>query len=218
MQIAVARVKGGELENRICEGVEKEVEVLQAVEELKKKGPQRLINGLLEWEEEDGLVYYKGKLYIPGDKGLRTDVLKQCYDAPTVGHLGEHRTLEQVHVLLMVTTLDAKGVADIHYQEIFCLHSIPHGFVSDRGPQFAAQVMHALYKHLGIQAGFTTAYHPSANGQTEQANQKIEQFLYLFISKHQDDWADWLPTAEFILNSRVHTAYDKSPFEVVYGY
>uniref|UniRef100_A0A0W0FTJ2 Putative reverse transcriptase-rnase h-integrase n=1 Tax=Moniliophthora roreri TaxID=221103 RepID=A0A0W0FTJ2_MONRR len=269
MRIAITRMKGGELEERIRKGVEKEAEVLQAVEELKKKGPRRLINGLLEWEEDNGLVYYKGKLYIPADKGLCTDVLKQCHDAPTAGHLGEHGTLEQVnryywwpgmggfvrkyvqgcerlgvdlitglpesqgydaiityvdlyskqvHILPTVTTLDAKGVADIHYQEIFHLYGIPHKFVSDRGPQFAAQVTCALYKHLGIQAGLTTAYHPSANGQTEQANQEIEQFLRLFVSKRQDDWADWLPTAEFVLNSQVHTAHDKSPFEVVYRY
>uniref|UniRef100_A0A0W0FN80 Putative reverse transcriptase-rnase h-integrase n=1 Tax=Moniliophthora roreri TaxID=221103 RepID=A0A0W0FN80_MONRR len=108
---------------------------------------------------------------------------------------------KQVHVLPTVTTLNAKGVADIHYREIFRLHGIPYKFVSDRGPQFAAQVTQALHKHLGIQAGLTTAYHPSANGQTEQANQEIEQFLRLFVSKRQDDWVDWLPTAEFILNS-----------------
>ncbi|ESK81335.1 reverse transcriptase, partial [Moniliophthora roreri MCA 2997] len=96
MRIAITRMKGGELEERICKGVEKEAEVLQAVEELKKKGPQRLINGLLEWEEDNRLVYYKGKLYIPVDKGLHTDVLKQCHDAPTAGHLGEHGTLEQI--------------------------------------------------------------------------------------------------------------------------
>uniref|UniRef100_A0A0W0FVK7 Integrase catalytic domain-containing protein n=1 Tax=Moniliophthora roreri TaxID=221103 RepID=A0A0W0FVK7_MONRR len=225
MRIAITRMKGGELEERICKGVEKEAEVLQAVEELKKKGPQRLINGLLEWEEDNRLVYYKGKLYIPVDKGLHTDVLKQCHDAPTAGHLGEHGTLEQecercqrskpavhpdatlcphdvpegpwnivgvdlitglpesqrydtiityidlyskqVYVLPTVTTLNAKGVADIHYREIFCLYSILHKFVSDKGPQFAAQVTHALYKCLGIQAGLTTAYYPSANGQTE---------------------------------------------------
>ncbi|ESK81003.1 pol-like protein [Moniliophthora roreri MCA 2997] len=87
---------------------------------------------------------------------------------------------KQVYILPTVTTLNAKGVADIHYREIFCLHGIPHKFVSDRGPQFAAQVTHALYKHLEIQAGLTTAYHLLANGQTEQANQEIEQFLCLF--------------------------------------
>ncbi|ESK80943.1 pol-like protein [Moniliophthora roreri MCA 2997] len=96
MRIDVARVKGRELEERICKGAEEEAEVLQAVEELKKRGSQRLINGLLEWEKDNGLVYYKEKLYISGDKRLCTDMLKQCYDALIAGHLGEHGTLEQV--------------------------------------------------------------------------------------------------------------------------
>ncbi|ESK81233.1 pro-pol protein [Moniliophthora roreri MCA 2997] len=95
MRIAMIRMKGGELEERIHKGVEKEAEVLQAVEEL-KKGPQKLINGLLEWEEDDRLVYYKEKLHILGDKGLHMDVLKQCHNTPTARYLGEHGTLEQV--------------------------------------------------------------------------------------------------------------------------
>ncbi|EEB89418.1 hypothetical protein MPER_12483, partial [Moniliophthora perniciosa FA553] len=40
MRIAVAKVQGGQLEDRIRKGVEKEAEVLQAVEELKKIGRQ----------------------------------------------------------------------------------------------------------------------------------------------------------------------------------
>uniref|UniRef100_A0A0W0F4X9 Putative reverse transcriptase-rnase h-integrase n=1 Tax=Moniliophthora roreri TaxID=221103 RepID=A0A0W0F4X9_MONRR len=275
MRIAMTRMKGGELEERIGKGVEKEAEVLQAVEELKKKGSRRLINRLLEWEEDNGLVYYKGKLYIPTDKGLHAEVLKQCHNAPTAGHLGEHGTLEQVSRYYwwpgmssfvrkyvqgckrcqrskpavhpdatlhphdvpegpwnvvgvdlitglpesqgydaIITYIDLYSKQTYTIMEIFRLYGIPHKFVSDRGPQFAAQVTWALYKHLGIQAGLTTAYHPSANRQTERANQEIEQFLCLFVSKRQDDWVDWLPTAEFVLNSQVHTAHDKSLFKV----
>ena len=33
-----------------------------------------------------------------------------------------------------------------------------------------------------------------------------------------DDWADWLPIAEFALNSRVHSSTGKAPFELIYGY
>jgi len=31
---------------------------------------------LLLWEEEDGYVYYKGRLYVPNVKALRQDVVK----------------------------------------------------------------------------------------------------------------------------------------------
>lgn len=75
-----------------------------------------------------------------------------------------------------------------------------------------------MYKKLGIKAGLTTAYHPQSNGLTERMNQEIEKFLRLFVSKRQDDWVDLLPTAEFVINSRLRTALNMTPFEVIYGY
>src|ERR1700761_2899972 len=78
--------------------------------------------------------------------------------------------------------------------------------------------MRALYKRLGIDTGLTTAYHPQANGQVECKNQEVEAYLRLFISKHQDDWVDLLPTVEFVVNSRLNSATGHTPFELLYGY
>ena len=89
---------------------------------------------------------------------------------------------------------------------------------SDRGPQFAACAMRALYKWLGIESGFTTAYHPQGNGQVERTNKEVEQFLRLFVNKRQSDWVSYLPSAEFALNLRLHSAYDHTPFEALYSY
>jgi hypothetical protein len=78
--------------------------------------------------------------------------------------------------------------------------------------------MCTLYKRLGIDAGLTTAYHPQANGQVERKNQEVEIYLKLFTGKHQDDWADLLPTAEFVINSRLNSAMGHTLFELLYGY
>ena len=51
-----------------------------------------------------------------------------------------------VHLIPCSETIDAEGIADIHYKEIYRLHGIPERFVSDRGPQFSARVMRALLK------------------------------------------------------------------------
>jgi Integrase zinc binding domain/Integrase core domain len=125
---------------------------------------------------------------------------------------------KQVHAIPTTSEVDADGVAEIHYREIFRLHRIPTKIVSDRGPQFAARLMHALYQRLDITHTLTTAYHPQSNGQTERANQEVEWHLCLFTNSRQDDWVKYLPTAEFVLNNRRHSAHQTSPFEVMYGF
>jgi hypothetical protein len=126
--------------------------------------------------------------------------------------------MKQIHLFPVTTQLTADGVASIYFEQVFPLHGIPKKIISDRGPQFAARSMRALYKCLGIDAGLTTAYHPQANGQVERKNQEVEIYLKLFTGKRQDDWADLLPTAEFVINSRLNSATGHTPFELLYGY
>lgn len=63
---------------------------------MKQTGPQKLTNGAAEWEELDGLVYYRGKLYVPNNMEIRREILRQCYDSVTTGHPGRNLTLELV--------------------------------------------------------------------------------------------------------------------------
>src|SRR5258708_5255223 len=51
----------------------------------------------------------------------------------------------------------------------------------------------------------------------EQVNQEIKAYLWVFMSHHQDDWADWLPLAEFAYNNRVHSTTHHTPFELDSG-
>ena len=91
---AFADLEASDLEKQIRTCANRETEVAHALDTLRKKGPRRLVSGLLEWEEHDGLLYYRGKLYIPNNKQLRTAIIKTCHDAPTAGHPGKHGTLE----------------------------------------------------------------------------------------------------------------------------
>ena len=44
-----------------------------------------------------GYLYYNGdRLYLPNDSELRTRILQECHDAPTGGHFGKDKTIEQV--------------------------------------------------------------------------------------------------------------------------
>ena len=55
------------------------------------------------------------------------------------------------------------------------------------------------------------------DGQTERVNQEIEAYLRVFVSHRQDDWADWLPLAEFAYNNHLHSATHHTPFELDSG-
>jgi len=62
-----------------------------------------------------------------------------------------------------------------------------------------------------------TAYHPQTDGQTERINQEFEQYLKVFINHRQEQWPDWLGTAEFAYNNKIHAATKISPFKANYG-
>ena len=58
------------LEGRIREASEREAEVLVALDQLQKEGLKKRANGLPEWQEDDGLVYHRGRVYVPDDLEL----------------------------------------------------------------------------------------------------------------------------------------------------
>jgi len=71
---------------------------------------------------------------------------------------------------------------------------------------------------LQIQTKLSTAFHPQTDGQTEQVNQEVEQYLRLFISHCQNNWPEWIATVEFAYNNKVHTAMQVSLFYANYGF
>lgn len=85
--------------------------------------------------------------------------------------------LKQAYFALTTDKVDANGIADLHIRDIFRLHRLPRGIISDRGLQFISQFIKALYEKLDINGQLTTAYYPQANRQTEWMNKEIEQYF-----------------------------------------
>ena len=97
-------------------------------------------------------------------------------------------------------------------------HGLPRIIVSDRGPQFASQVMTDLCKRLGISPKLSTVHHPQMDGQTEVMNREVQQYLCLFCAEEQEHWVDWLGLAQFAINNRQHSATKFSPFQLTHTY
>ena len=127
------------------------------------------------------------------------------------------RFTKRAHFIPTFTSLAASGAAKLFRDHVWTQHGWPKKIVSDRGQQFAAKFTIELNKLLGIQTALSTAYHPQTDGQTERTNQELEQYLRLYTNFMQDDWSNWLSTAEFAYNNRVHSATGYSPFYLEYG-
>ena len=78
-------VEEGDILKEIKRNMTREKEVVQA---LKKEDG-------LTWEE-DGVVYMEGRIYIPNNKKIKEEILKENHDLADVGHLGQHRMLESI--------------------------------------------------------------------------------------------------------------------------
>ena len=59
-------------------------------------------------------------------------------------------------------------------------------------------------------------FYPQTDRQTERVNQELEQYLRIFIDHRQEQWPDWLGTAEFTYNNKVHLSTKMLPFKVNY--
>jgi len=119
---------------------------------------------------------------------------------------------KHTHFVSTVTTISAAGAAHLFLNHVWKHHSLPQKVVSDRGSQFVAEFTWELYWLLGIKLAATTAYHPQGDGQTEQVNQELEQYLRLFTNQRQDDWVGLLHFAGFQYNNQVHSSTQHPPF------
>jgi len=104
--------------------------------------------------------------------------LVQRYDAILVV---VDRFTKMGHFIPITERTSAEGLVHLFRDNVWKLHGLPDSIISDRGPQFAAEVMKELNRILGIETKLSTVFHPQTDGQTERMNQELEQYLRMFI-------------------------------------
>jgi hypothetical protein len=69
--------------------------VAKAARELRKNKGRGTVKSA-EWSESDGLLMFRGKIYVPNDRDLRRCIIEQHHDTHIAGHAGRFKTLELI--------------------------------------------------------------------------------------------------------------------------
>jgi len=71
---------------------------------------------------------------------------------------------KMTHFVATTEGTSAEGLARLFRDNVWKLHGLPESVVSDRGPQFAAELTKELNRMLGIKTKLSTAFHPQTDG------------------------------------------------------
>ena len=74
---------------------------------------------------------------------------------------------KMTHFVATTEGTSAEGLARLFRDNVWKLYRLPESVVSDRGPQFAAELMKELNRMLGIETRLLTVFYPQMDGQTE---------------------------------------------------
>jgi len=92
-----------------------------------------------------------------------------------------NRLSKIMHFVATTEETSVEGLARLLWDNVWKLHGLPESVVSDKGPQFAAELIKELNRMLGIKTKLSMVFHPQTDGQTERMNQELEQYLRFFI-------------------------------------
>jgi len=88
---------------------------------------------------------------------------------------------------------------------------------ADRDKRFLSGLWQALLSAAGVRSLTTTAYHPSADGQSERTNQTLEVMLRYMVNTSQLDWLSKLLPLQATCNNMESSSTKKAPNELIYG-
>jgi transposase InsO family protein len=127
------------------------------------------------------------------------------------------RFSNMTHFIPCQKTSDTTHITNLFFKEVIRLHGLPKSIVSDRDTKFIGNFWRTLWKKLGTNMEFSSAYHPQTDGKMEVVNRSLGDLLRSLVTEHHSQWDSILPQVEFAYNDSVNRSMGQSPFQVVYG-
>ena len=127
------------------------------------------------------------------------------------------RFTKMAHFIPTTEKVSEEDLIDIHLKNVWKLHGLPLIHSTDRHGNFTSKYVQKMFRALGIEQRFSSAYHRQTQGQVENLNGWLETFLHMFCDHRKENWADLLHLAIFAWNNHHHSSLDMTPFYANYG-
>ena len=144
--------------------------------------------------------------------------LPESRGCDTILTITDHDSTKAVILIPCREDMGSEEVARLFRDHAFPYTGIPKRIISDRDMRFTSQFFKELCTQLEIKQNMSSAYHPQTDGQSERTNQMVETILRIFCNHQQDNWADWLKVAQYMINSRPSSTTKKPPYELWMGF
>lgn len=105
-----------------------------------------------------------------------------------------------------------KKTAHLFHQHVWKHHELSSTIISDHSTQFVTHFWDELCHCLDIKSALFTVYHSETDEQTENTNKILKQYLQIYVIYLQNDWVNWLLSAEFVTNNHVFETTQYSSF------
>jgi len=98
-------------------------------------------------------------------------------------------------------------------------YGVPRELISDKGTQFANDIIEELCRMVGTKQIFTMTASKEENGIVERSIREIRRHLraIIFHTNLMDNWSTYLPLVQRIFNADVKQYLGVSPAQIVFG-
>jgi len=117
-----------------------------------------------------------------------------------------------VHLVASNMTDSTGDMANRYIQNVIHLHCVARRLVSNCDVKFTSRFWKTLCSRLGTRLAMSTSYHPQTDGKVKRTNAVMEEVLRCYCFQTQNDWALFLPSTEFAINSSHLEAIGMTPF------
>jgi hypothetical protein len=81
-----------------------------------------------------------------------------------------YRFSKMAHFIACTKTSDATNIANVFFKRVIRLHGLPKSIISNRDTKSVGHFWRTLWKTLGTNLNFSSAYHPKTDGKKEVVN------------------------------------------------